>query len=191
MRWDYWRIWTNILAIPKEIVFDILSKFREDGINQGRTPSAENHPDPTDQVFYEISLSVEDAYMVTNNKKHFPSKPQVVTPSEVLIILSEKGVIKPLWLRIFRSSESGGWWGCRLTDGRRLMTQAIRLYPALPIAPAPPPSPWPFFHLELEALSTSKLWISLCPTRGTELFVNNCGSVSFTPVALCNIYIFA
>ena len=83
------------LAIPKDIASDILAKFKEDGINPGRTPSIENHPDPTDQVFYEISLSVEDAYMVTNNKRHFPSKPRVVTPSEILIILTKTGVIKP------------------------------------------------------------------------------------------------
>lgn len=41
----------------------------------------------------DIPLSVEDAYMVTNNKKHFPSKPHVVTPSEMLIILGEMGVM--------------------------------------------------------------------------------------------------
>ena len=82
-----------ILAIPADVASDILAKFKEDGINPGRTPSPENHPDPTDQVFYEISLSVEDAYMVTNNKKHFPSKPHVVTPSEMLIILGEMGVM--------------------------------------------------------------------------------------------------
>ena len=82
-----------VLAIPADVASDILAKFKEDGINPGRTPSMENHPDPADQVFYEISLSVEDAYMVTNNKKHFPVKPHVVTPSEILIILGEIGVI--------------------------------------------------------------------------------------------------
>lgn len=82
-----------VLAIPKDKSSAILSKFKEDGINPGRTPSKEEHPDSTDQVFYEISLSVEDAYMVTNNKKHFPQKPTVVTPSEILVILTESGVI--------------------------------------------------------------------------------------------------
>ena len=66
-----------VLAIPDELSTAILS----------------NHPDPTDQVFYEICLSVEDAYMVTNNKKHFPIKPQVVTPTEMLSLLIEAGVI--------------------------------------------------------------------------------------------------
>ena len=82
-----------VLAIPQEKASAILSKFKEDGINPGRTPSDEEQPDPTDQVFYEISLSVEDAYMVTNNKKHFPETPIVVTPSEFLVLLAERGVI--------------------------------------------------------------------------------------------------
>ena len=82
-----------VLAIPADIASAITAKFRIDGINPGRTPSPETHPDPTDQVFYEISLSVEDAYMVTNNKKHFPQKPKVVTPSEILLLLTESGII--------------------------------------------------------------------------------------------------
>ena len=83
-----------VLAIPEDISSAILSKFKRDGIDPGRTPSSEEHPDPTDQVFYEIALSVEDAYMVTNNKKHFPQKPKVVTPSEMLLIMSEAGIIE-------------------------------------------------------------------------------------------------
>lgn len=82
-----------VLAIPEDLSDAILFKFKKDGINPGRTPSPEDHPDPTDQVFYEISLSVEDAYMVTNNKKHFPVKPKVVTPSEMIILLTEAGII--------------------------------------------------------------------------------------------------
>ena len=82
-----------VLAIPDELSSAILAKFKEDGIDPGRTPSPEEHPDPKDQVFYEICLSVEDAYMVTNNKKHFPIKPQVVTPTEMLSLLIEAGVI--------------------------------------------------------------------------------------------------
>lgn len=82
-----------VLAIPSEKVSAILTLFKEDGINPGRTSSHEDHPDLTDQIFYEICLSVEDAYMVTNNKKHFPEKPIVVTPSEFLILLEERGII--------------------------------------------------------------------------------------------------
>lgn len=81
-----------VLAIPNEVSDAILSKFKKDGINPGKTPSPEEHPDPTDQVFYEVSLSVEDAYMVTNNRKHFPQKPRVVTPTEMLAILAKDGI---------------------------------------------------------------------------------------------------
>ena len=83
-----------VLAIPEDISSAILTKFKEDGINPGRTPSDEEHPDPTDQIFYEIALSVEDAYMVTNNKKHFPQKPMVVTPTEMIMLLTEAGIIE-------------------------------------------------------------------------------------------------
>lgn len=82
-----------VLAIPKEVSSAILKKFRSDGINPGRAESQEEHPDPTDRIFYEICLSVDDAYMVTNNKKHFPGTPQVVTPSEMLMLLTNIGLI--------------------------------------------------------------------------------------------------
>ena len=82
-----------VLGIPYEISSAIITKFKEDSMKPGRTTSNENHPDPTDRVFYEICLSVDDAYMVTNNKKHFPGTPQVVTPSEMLIMLTNAGII--------------------------------------------------------------------------------------------------
>ena len=34
-----------------------------------------------------VALSKEDAYLVTGNTKHFPKKPIVVTPAEMLEIL--------------------------------------------------------------------------------------------------------
>ena len=45
-------------------------------------------PDESDRVFYEVALSKEDAYLVTGNQKHFPVTPIVVTPAEMLEILS-------------------------------------------------------------------------------------------------------
>ena len=41
-------------------------------------------PDPKDIVFYEVALSKEDSYLVTGNIKHFPVKPFVVTPTEMV-----------------------------------------------------------------------------------------------------------
>jgi len=39
-----------VLGIPEEISTAILSKFKIDGINPGRTRSHEEHPDPTEMI---------------------------------------------------------------------------------------------------------------------------------------------
>ena len=58
------------------------------GIKMDRTKTNEEiFPDQKDVVFYEVALSKEDAYLVTGNIKHFPKKPFVVTPAEMVEIL--------------------------------------------------------------------------------------------------------
>lgn len=57
------------------------------GCDVERTPSDELFPDPDDRVFYEVSLSNDDAYMVTGNKRHFPEVPKVVSPAEMMSII--------------------------------------------------------------------------------------------------------
>ena len=47
-------------------------------------------PDPKDSVFYEVVMEErkeEDAYLVTGNIKHFPGKPFIVTPRQMLDII--------------------------------------------------------------------------------------------------------
>lgn len=51
------------------------------------TVKGEVFPDQKDIVFYEVKMSKEDAYLVTGNIKHFPKKPFVVTPREMVAIL--------------------------------------------------------------------------------------------------------
>jgi hypothetical protein len=46
-------------------------------------------PDEKDRPFYEVSLSKDDSYLVTGNLKHFPSTPKVVSPAEMIAILSK------------------------------------------------------------------------------------------------------
>ena len=82
-----------VLDLDSEKVADVLEKFREDGLYPGRTPSNETFPDETDRIFYEISLSVENSHVVTNNVKHFPKVLRVVTPSEMLVLLRSTGEI--------------------------------------------------------------------------------------------------
>lgn len=51
-------------------------------------------PDPKDIVFYEVAMEGrrehDNAYLVTGNIKHFPVKPFVVTPKEMLDIMKNK-----------------------------------------------------------------------------------------------------
>lgn len=54
----------------------------------------ENLPDPKDVVFYAVTMEARkehNAYLVTGNTKHFPLRPYVVTPREMLSILKNSG----------------------------------------------------------------------------------------------------
>lgn len=76
------------------LIDNLLSAFTEFGINTVRTDAGnETFPDNDDIVFYEVALSVEDAYLVTGNIKHFPQKPFVVTPAQMVEILQKRGVL--------------------------------------------------------------------------------------------------
>jgi superfamily II RNA helicase len=49
-------------------------------------------PDPKDVVFYRVTLGgkrEQDTYLITGNKKHFPLKEFVVSPSEFLEIVEK------------------------------------------------------------------------------------------------------
>lgn len=54
----------------------------------------EDMPDPKDKIFYWVTLTAREeveAYLVTENLKHFPIKPFIVTPREMLEILESDG----------------------------------------------------------------------------------------------------
>lgn len=57
------------------------------GISTERTAFNEVLRDEKDRVFYEVSLSKENSYLVTGNKKHFPLTPNVVSPAEMIAII--------------------------------------------------------------------------------------------------------
>ena len=72
----------------------ILSAFKDFGINVERTIVAEeSFPDPDDIVFYEVKMSVDDAFLVTGNNRHFPHNSLVVTPSKMVEILLGRGLL--------------------------------------------------------------------------------------------------
>ena len=60
------------------------------GENVERIKSTENFPDPKDIVFYEVAIAKEDSFLVTGNIKHFPTKPFIVTPAEMVAIMQKE-----------------------------------------------------------------------------------------------------
>ena len=80
-------------GIPEHLIKWALDKIVTNGVRGDRVMSDEFFPDPKDVVFYEVALSKEDAYLVTGNTKHFPKKPIVVTPAEMLEILQHEGIL--------------------------------------------------------------------------------------------------
>ena len=74
--------------IDQGLIDTALSVFEEFGLALDRTKvEDESFPDSKDIVFYEVKMSKNDAYLVTGNIKHFPKKPFVVTPKEMVDIL--------------------------------------------------------------------------------------------------------
>lgn len=68
----------------------LISAFLDYGISLVRTAIADEiFIDKDEVVFYEVALSKEDSFLVTGNIKHFPKKPFIVTPAEMLTIINE------------------------------------------------------------------------------------------------------
>ena len=88
----------EVLARPKfsfndEIINAVLDAINSKAIYVDAESIDTELPDPKDRVFYEVVMEErkdEDAYLVTGNIKHFPNKPFIVTPKELInIILTE------------------------------------------------------------------------------------------------------
>ena len=73
--------------IAKEKIDAVLTEIKTKGIHSERVNSGETLPDAKDLVFYEVALSKEDSFLVTGNLKHFPKKPFVVSPAEMMEII--------------------------------------------------------------------------------------------------------
>ena len=73
-----------------ELIEYLLSAIEKYGILIDPSPSGVTLPDMKDVPFYEVVLEKRDdnAYLVTGNIKHFPKEPYIITPRELLNILS-------------------------------------------------------------------------------------------------------
>ena len=79
--------------LPETIIINLLKDIMDNGLKVTDLVEVnEVIPDPKDVVFYAVTLSAQDkdAFLVTGNGKHFPEKPFVVTPSELVEILKKE-----------------------------------------------------------------------------------------------------
>ena len=80
----------------EEDIQALLKRLKERGVFWAPALINEELPDKKDIIFYAVTMEVrqdEDAYLVTGNIKHFPVRPYIVTPREMLNILErEKNV---------------------------------------------------------------------------------------------------
>lgn len=85
----------EVLSRPKfhlteDIVEAIIHTFHHRGLYVDADQLDIELPEPKDLVFYEVVMEErkeEDAYLVTGNIKHFPEKPFIVTPRQMLDII--------------------------------------------------------------------------------------------------------
>ena len=73
--------------LPRKRIEELMNFIKDEGIPSARIHSDEFFPDPKDVVFYEVALSHDNSFLVTGNIRHFPHKPIVVTPAEMMEIL--------------------------------------------------------------------------------------------------------
>ena len=85
----------EVLSRPKfhlteDIIRTIVDEINRLGIYMNSEELDMVFPDPKDRVFYEVVMEKrksEEAYLVTGNIKHFPTKPYVVTPRQMMDIM--------------------------------------------------------------------------------------------------------
>ena len=70
--------------IRSEVADALIEYIIENGIEASKVDFEETMPDEDDRVFYEVSLSQEDSFLVTGNLKHYPASPRVITPADFI-----------------------------------------------------------------------------------------------------------
>lgn len=76
--------------LPERVIHDILTEIDHCGVYVDAQEVDVDLPDPKDRVFYEVVMekrNSDDAYLVTGNIRHFPGKPYIVTPRQMLDII--------------------------------------------------------------------------------------------------------
>ena len=79
-------------CFPPAAVNIAVNAIQEIGLKFDGIPVKEPMPDPKDIAFYAVTLHAREqfeTYLITGNIKHFPTKPFVVTPHQILDILDQ------------------------------------------------------------------------------------------------------
>lgn len=74
----------------EEDIVTLIDGLMNRGVALDPTTVSENLPDPTDVIFYAVTMKARqenNAFLITGNIRHFPLKPFIVTPREMLTIL--------------------------------------------------------------------------------------------------------
>lgn len=79
---------TKFKLLP-DVADALVSYILEHGIETSRTPFPDLMPDEDDRVFYEVSLSSKDSFLVTGNLKHYPQTPKVIKPTDFIKVIME------------------------------------------------------------------------------------------------------
>lgn len=75
---------------PENKIQSVLNLITKFGLHSERIAYNGLMPDEKDRPFYEVSLSVDDSFLVTGNLKHFPVTPKVVSPAEIISMLEQQ-----------------------------------------------------------------------------------------------------
>lgn len=75
--------------LTEDVIQTVMAAIKKFGIEVFPQPTGEILIDLDDLIFYEVAMEKRDdnAYLVTGNRKHYPVKDFIVTPSEMIDIL--------------------------------------------------------------------------------------------------------
>ena len=75
--------------LTEDVIQTVMAAIKKYGIEVFPQPTGEILIDLDDLIFYEVAMEKRDdnAYLVTGNRKHYPVKDFIVTPSEMIDIL--------------------------------------------------------------------------------------------------------
>lgn len=77
--------------LSENAIRTVISAVKRYGIEVFPQPTGEILIDMDDLIFYEVAMEKRDegAYLVTGNQKHYPVRDFIVTPAEMIEILSK------------------------------------------------------------------------------------------------------